>query len=104
MSIYPSQQCAQFWCDISPLDATLLGPLVCVANKGLAQYLSPLDATLTNCGVCVATKGLTHNLSRLDATLTKNMGGIQIPLGETYLECIATNEESDHIGRGPSCI
>jgi len=40
-------KCAQFWCNISPLDATLPRPLVCVANKGLAQYLSPLDATLT---------------------------------------------------------
>jgi hypothetical protein len=40
-------KCAQFWCNINPLDATLPGPLVCVVNKGLAQYLSPLDATLT---------------------------------------------------------
>src|SRR5260370_28351728 len=38
---------AQSWCNVSPLDATLLDPLVCVANKGLAQYLSPVDATLT---------------------------------------------------------
>ncbi len=38
---------AQFWCNISPLDATLLSPLLCVANKELAQYLSPLNATLT---------------------------------------------------------
>jgi len=38
---------AQFWCNASSLDATLLGPLVCVANKGFAQYLSPVDATLT---------------------------------------------------------
>jgi len=38
---------AQFWCNLSPLDATLLGPLVCVANKEVAQYLSPVDATLT---------------------------------------------------------
>jgi hypothetical protein len=37
---------AQFWCNLSPLDATLLRPLLCVANKELAQYLSPLDATL----------------------------------------------------------
>jgi hypothetical protein len=28
---------AQFWCNLSSLGATLLGPLVCVANKGLAQ-------------------------------------------------------------------
>ena len=49
---YPSQQHAQFLCNISPLVATLPGSLVCVANKGLAQYLSPLDATLTkNIGV-----------------------------------------------------
>src|SRR6266699_481510 len=48
----PPQQSAQFWCNISPLDATLPSLLVCVANKGLAQYLSPLDATLTkNIGV-----------------------------------------------------
>ncbi len=38
---------ARFWCTLNPLDATLLSPLVCVANKGLAQYLSPLNATLT---------------------------------------------------------
>jgi len=38
---------AQFWCNLSPLDATLLSPLLCVANKELAQYLSPLDATFT---------------------------------------------------------
>jgi hypothetical protein len=43
---------AQFWCNLSPLDATLLDPLVCVADKGLAQYLSLVDATLTkNIGV-----------------------------------------------------
>jgi hypothetical protein len=45
---------AQFWCNLSPLDATLLDPLVCVADKGLARYLSPVDATLTkNRGVGV---------------------------------------------------
>jgi hypothetical protein len=38
---------AQFWCNLSPLDATLLKPLLCVASKGLAQDLSSLDATLT---------------------------------------------------------
>src|SRR5712664_506962 len=38
---------AQFWCNLSPLDATLLSPLLCVAFKGLAQDLSSLDATLT---------------------------------------------------------
>jgi hypothetical protein len=38
---------AQFWCNLSPLDATLLSLLLCVANKELAQYLSPLNATLT---------------------------------------------------------
>ncbi len=37
---------AQFWRKVSPLNATLPGSRVCVANKGLAQYLSPLDATL----------------------------------------------------------
>src|SRR5260370_42552401 len=37
----------QFWCNLSPLDATLLSPLLSVANKELAQYLSPLNATLT---------------------------------------------------------
>src|SRR5712664_2176125 len=43
---------AQFWCNLTPLDATLLSPLLCVANKELAQYLSSLDATLTkNMGV-----------------------------------------------------
>ena len=38
---------AQFWCNPSPLNATLLSPLLCVAFKGLAQDLSSLDATLT---------------------------------------------------------
>src|SRR6266446_3030007 len=38
---------AQSWCNVSPLDATLLSQLLCVANKELAQYLSLLDATLT---------------------------------------------------------
>jgi hypothetical protein len=38
---------AQFCCNVSLLDATLLGPLVCVADKGLARDLSPVDATLT---------------------------------------------------------
>src|SRR5712664_1447952 len=38
---------AQFWCNLSPLDATLLSPLPCVASKGLAWHLSSLDATLT---------------------------------------------------------
>ena len=38
---------AQFWCNLTPLDATLLSHLVCVASKGLAQDLSSLDATLT---------------------------------------------------------
>ena len=51
------QKCAysaQFWCNLSPLDATLLSLLLCVANKELAQYLSPVDATLTkNRGVGV---------------------------------------------------
>ncbi len=37
---------AQFWCNLTPLDATLLSHLVCVASKELAQNLSPLDATL----------------------------------------------------------
>src|SRR6266566_8338384 len=38
---------AQFLCNLSPLDATLLSTPLCVANKELAQYLSPLDAPLT---------------------------------------------------------
>ncbi len=38
---------AQFWCNLNPLDATLLSLLLCVANKELAQHLSPVDATLT---------------------------------------------------------
>jgi len=38
---------AQSWCNLSPLDATLLSPLLCVANKELVQCLSLLDATLT---------------------------------------------------------
>src|SRR5260370_34139701 len=39
---------AQFLCNLSPLDPTLLSSLVCVANKDLARHLSLLDATLTN--------------------------------------------------------
>src|SRR5712664_132406 len=35
------------WCSTSPLDATLPGPLVCVANKELSSIVSPLNATLT---------------------------------------------------------
>jgi hypothetical protein len=38
---------AQFWCNLSCLDATLVSPLLCVANKELAEYLSLLNATLT---------------------------------------------------------
>ena len=38
---------AQSWHNVSPLDATLPNPLLCVANKELTQYLTPLDATLT---------------------------------------------------------
>jgi hypothetical protein len=38
---------AQFWCDINPLDATLLDFLGCVANKGLTEVLTLLVATLT---------------------------------------------------------
>jgi hypothetical protein len=38
---------AQFWCNITPLDATLLDFLVCVANKGLTEALTLLVATLT---------------------------------------------------------
>ena len=38
---------AQFWCNISPLDATLPRALLCVANKELAECLSPLAATFT---------------------------------------------------------
>src|SRR5260370_9144302 len=38
---------AQFWRNVSPLDATLLGPLLCVANKALADHLSSLHSTLT---------------------------------------------------------
>ena len=32
---------------ISPLDATLMDPPACVANKRLTAWLNPLDATLT---------------------------------------------------------
>ena len=41
---------AQFWCNLSLLDATLLSPLLCVANKELAKCLSSLDATYKNMG------------------------------------------------------
>src|SRR6266487_1745230 len=35
-------ECAQFWCNVSLLDATLIGSLVYVANKGLAQCFKSL--------------------------------------------------------------
>ena len=55
----------QFWRNLSLLDATLLSPLLCVANKELAQYLSPLDATFTkNIGV-----GGPHYLPSLRSSL-----------------------------------
>ena len=41
---------AQFWCNLGSLDATLASRLVCVANKGLIQWLSPVNATLTGNG------------------------------------------------------
>ncbi len=37
----------QFWCNVSPLAATLIVPPVSVANKRLTAWLNPLDATLT---------------------------------------------------------
>src|SRR5260370_11182107 len=37
----------QFRCNVSPLDATLASPLVCVANKRLTARVNHLDATLT---------------------------------------------------------
>ena len=38
---------AQFRCNLSALDTTVLSSLLCVANKELAQHLSLLDATFT---------------------------------------------------------
>src|SRR6202165_1513465 len=38
---------AQFWCNISPLAATLMGLPASVANKRLTAWLNPLDATFT---------------------------------------------------------
>ena len=38
---------AQFLCNVSPLEATLMDLLASVANKRLTVWLSPLDATLT---------------------------------------------------------
>src|SRR5712691_1985091 len=38
---------APFWCNASPLDATLPSALACIANKGFREIVSPLDATLT---------------------------------------------------------
>jgi hypothetical protein len=35
-------ECAQFRCNVSPLDATLPCPLLCVANKGFAEILKSL--------------------------------------------------------------
>src|SRR5216684_4264980 len=46
-ALVPRATFAPFWCNVSPLDATLMGPLYVLQNKELAQYLSPLDATLT---------------------------------------------------------
>src|SRR5260370_22431012 len=54
--------------------------------------------------LCVASKGLTHHLSLLGATLTKNCGGTQIRFDGAWLELIATAEDSDRVGKGPSCI
>src|SRR5258708_16015154 len=48
---------AQFWCNLSPLDATLLTPLLCLANKQLAQHLTLLHATFPN---NIATRGQRH--------------------------------------------
>jgi hypothetical protein len=43
---------AQSWDNLSLLDATLPSLLLCVAIKGLAQFLNPLNATFTkNTGV-----------------------------------------------------
>src|SRR5712664_4360985 len=47
---------AQFLCNVSPLEATLMDPLASVANKRLTAWPSPLDATLT-----------------------KNIGGVGVP-------------------------
>jgi hypothetical protein len=38
---------AQFLCNVSPLEATLMDLLASVANKRLTAWLNPLDATLT---------------------------------------------------------
>ena len=38
---------APFWCRASPLDATLVSTPVCVASKGLREFVSSLAATLT---------------------------------------------------------
>jgi hypothetical protein len=38
---------AQFWCNLNPLDATLMDLPASVANKRLTVRLSSLDATLT---------------------------------------------------------
>src|SRR6267143_2335094 len=38
---------AQFLCNVSPLETTLMDLLASVANKRLTAWLNPLDATLT---------------------------------------------------------
>jgi|SRR5712664_38588 len=38
---------AQFLCNVSPLEATLMDLLASVANKRLTTWLNPLEATLT---------------------------------------------------------
>src|SRR5260370_9888527 len=53
---------APFWCSASPLDATLAGTPVCVASKGLREFVSSLAATLTkNRGVGLVMVNQTSN-------------------------------------------
>src|SRR5260370_38231136 len=56
---------AQFLCNVSPLETTLMDLLASVANKRLTGCLSPLDATLTkNVGVGYPRLAPLHPLSR----------------------------------------
>jgi hypothetical protein len=67
---WESPDSSQFWCTVSSLDATLVNPLLSVANKELTQFLSLLDATLTkNTGWGLSASGSFQLPSSLAITL-----------------------------------
>src|ERR1700737_1781875 len=60
---------AQFWCNLTPLDATLVSLFVCVANKGLMQMLKSF-----RCNIYKNTGGgrRLHSFLLLHRHVTKN--------------------------------